>query len=147
MNKKIFIMFILIIFSISVTYLHIKIFSTFSEEIILEEFYYIPILFGAFFYSIKGAIISYVIVSILYMPFIFMADQMTPLLLADRLLHLLFTGIFAFLAGLLINRDRKLQKQIERDKYLKNIGQVATTIVHDLKNPLYSNIRLCETHF
>lgn len=71
-----------------------------------------------------------------YLPFFFGTWATTSLFLLDRFLHLLFSGIFAFLAGFLIERERRHQKQAEKDRYLAGIGQVATTIVHDLKNPL-----------
>jgi signal transduction histidine kinase len=54
----------------------------------------------------------------------------------DRILHLLFTGSFAFLAGYLIERDQKILRQLEKDRYLTGLGQAAATIVHDLKTPL-----------
>jgi signal transduction histidine kinase len=47
-----------------------------------------------------------------------------------------FTWGFAFLAGYWIERDRKITKQLEKDRYLTGLGQAAATIVHDLKNPL-----------
>jgi len=55
---------------------------------------------------------------------------------ADRLLHLVSSGIFTFTAGFLVDREKKRRQQLEREQYLVSIGQVATTIVHDLKNPL-----------
>ena len=54
----------------------------------------------------------------------------------DRLQHLLVSGIFTFLAGYLVVRERNSRKQLEKAQYLAGIGKVATTIVHDLKNPL-----------
>lgn len=78
----------------------------------------------------------YVFVSLIYMPFFSGVGKTIPLVLADRLIHLFFSGIFAFLSGFLIDRDKKRQKQMDSDKYLANLGQVSTAIVHDLKNPL-----------
>jgi signal transduction histidine kinase len=54
----------------------------------------------------------------------------------DRIQHLLFSGVFTFLAGYLVDRERKYRKQLEKAQYLAGIGKVATTLVHDLKNPL-----------
>jgi signal transduction histidine kinase len=50
----------------------------------------------------------------------------------------LFSGIFAFLAGFLVDRHRRLQKQFEKDRYLAGLGQAAAAIVHDLRSPLIS---------
>lgn len=46
--------------------------------------------------------------------------------------------IFASVAYLLAERERKKHRQAERERYLAGISQVATVIVHDLKNPLIS---------
>ena len=40
------------------------------------------------------------------------------------------------MAGYLIERDKKILKKSEKDRYLTGLGQAAATIVHDLKNPL-----------
>ena len=40
------------------------------------------------------------------------------------------------MAGYLIERDKKILKKLEKDRYLNGLGQAAATIVHDLKNPL-----------
>jgi two-component system sensor kinase FixL len=44
--------------------------------------------------------------------------------------------VFTILAGYLVDRERRHQKELEKGQYLAGIGQAATTIVHDLKNPL-----------
>ena len=58
----------------------------------------------------------------------------------NRLLLILLSGFFAFvvacLAGFLVDRERRHREQSEKNRYLAGIGRVATTIVHDLKNPL-----------
>lgn len=135
-SKKTYYLVAIVFSVIFITFLHLLILQKQSPDVVLEELYYIPILFGALFFGLKGSLLIFLFASLSYLPFFTGSWAATFLDLIDRILHLLFTGVFALLAGLLINRDRKLQKQIERDKYLKNIGQVATTIVHDLKNPL-----------
>ena len=75
-------------------------------------------------------------VSLLYLPYLFGPWASGFLEVMDRSLHLLFTGGFAFLAGYLVERDRKILKQLEKARYLTGLGQSAATIVHDLKNPL-----------
>ena len=62
---------------------------------------------------------------------------------ADRLLHFLFTGGFAFLAGYSVERDKKIRKQSEKDRYLSGLGQAAATIVLPFRkgNPRLVEIR------
>jgi signal transduction histidine kinase len=118
------------------TFAHVLIFKQLSPRVVLEELYYIPILFGALRFGLKGALLTYLFASLLYLPFFFGAWSLTYLDLVDRALHLLFSALFAFLAGLFVERVKRQQKELERNRYLANLGHVAATIVHDLKNPL-----------
>jgi len=124
------------VFLTMLTLAHVLIFKQLSPRVVLEELYYIPIFFGALRFGLKGALLTYLFASLLYLPFFFGPWSLTYLDLVDRALHLLFSAFFAFLAGYLVDRDRRMQKQAQQDRSLKGIGQAATTIVHDLKNPL-----------
>jgi signal transduction histidine kinase len=135
-NKKTYNLAAIVAFVVFITSLHLLILQKQSPDVVLEEFYYIPILFGALFFGLKGALLIYLFASLSYLPFFFGGWTATFLDLMDRLLHLLFTGIFAFLAGFFVDREKKRQKELDKERYLASIGQVATTIVHDLKNPL-----------
>jgi len=122
-----------------VTYLH---YST-SEKIhalhdIYRELYYIPLLMGAMVFGLKGAVITYIFVSALYLPYFITSWTGIYLRETDRLLQLLFPGLAALIAGFLIDRERKHREQMERDRHLAAIGKVSAAIVHDLKNPLIS---------
>lgn len=103
---------------------------------IYREFYYLPVLLGAFAFGIKGAALTYLLIVATYLPYIGLSWTGETLSEINKFLHLFLQGAFALLAGFLIDRDRKRREQSERDRYLAGIGQVATTIVHDLKNPL-----------
>lgn len=118
------------------TLIHIIVFQKLSPRVVLEELYYIPILFGALQFGLKGSLLTWLFASLLYLPFFFGSWSLTILDFVDRSLHILFSFVFAFLAGYFIDRDRRMRKQAELDLSLRNIGQTATTIVHDLKNPL-----------
>ena len=137
-KKVILLSLLFIMFTLVITYLHYSIFQEQAPHVILEELYYIPLLLGALFFSLKGALITYLFVSAVYLPYLFGDWVGNTLDLIDRLLHLFFSGMFAFLAWFLIDRGRKYQRQLEKDRYLTGLGQVAATIVHDLKNPLIS---------
>ncbi len=119
-----------------VTLLHYLVFANYSPLIVFEELYYVPLLLGALWFGLKGAFLTYLLVSFLYLPFFFGGWTTSSLAVADRLLHLVFSGVFTVTAGFFVERERKRRQQTEREKYLAGIGQVATTIVHDLKNPL-----------
>jgi len=131
-----FVIIFIVVFSLLITFFHLWVFQKDPTHILLEELYYIPILMGALFFGLKGALITWLFVSLLYLPYFFGHWAIGFLGVADRILHLLFTGGFAFMAGYLIERDKKILKKLEKDRYLTGLGQAAATIVHDLKNPL-----------
>lgn len=128
------------VFTLLITVLHFSVLQPLSPNVVLEELYYIPLFFGALFFGLKGALVTYSIVSLLYLPFLSGSWTATFIGMMDRVLHLVFSGIFVFLAGFLVDRERRRQQQEEKDRYLAGIGQVATAIVHDLKNPLITII-------
>ncbi|GBE02385.1 sensor protein ZraS [bacterium BMS3Abin08] len=103
---------------------------------IFAELYYIPILLGALVFGLKGAVLTFIFASVLYLPYIYINWSSAFPFLANKILHALFSGSFAFIAGFLVDRERERRKQSEKQRYLAGLGQVATTIVHDLKNPL-----------
>jgi two-component system, NtrC family, sensor histidine kinase HydH len=135
-NKKGLYMVALLASTVIVSYLHHSIFRQASPDIILKELYYIPLLLGALFFGLKGALLVYLFTSASYLPYLFEGWTMSSWTLMDRVSHLFFTGIFAALAGFLVERERKRFRQSEMERSLAGIGRVAASIVHDLKNPL-----------
>ncbi len=119
------------------SYLH---YSTIPQILILHdiyrEFYYIPVLVSALVYGLRGAIVTFIMIVLLYAPWIVLHWTGDFIVEANRLIQLIFLGTVATLSGFLINRDRKSREQADKEHYLAVIGQVSTNIVHDLKNPL-----------
>ena len=126
----------IVVLSLLITVLHFLVLEQQAPYVVLEELYYIPLLFGALMFGMKGAILTYLVVSVAYVPFFYRGWATGFLGIVDSALHLLFSGLFAFLAGFFVERLKRQQKELERNRYLSNLGQVAATIVHDLKNPL-----------
>ncbi len=120
-----------------ITFLH---YSTLSVMLTLHniyrELYYIPVFIGALTYGLAGALLSYLLIFCLYLPYVIVTWPGSLLNETNRLLPLLLQGLFAVMAGYLVDRDRKQRAQLERDRYLVDVGRIATVIVHDLKNPL-----------
>lgn len=136
-NSKRYFIIAIVAFTLIITYLQYStIPSLQSLHDIYRSFYYIPVLLGAFLFGLRGAILIYLFVLVLYLPYIYISWTGIFIRETDRLLHISLQGVFAFLAGFIIDRDRRQRDLMEKERYLAGIGQVATTIVHDLKNPL-----------
>lgn len=105
---------------------------------VFSELYYLPLLMAALIFGLRGAVITYVLVAIVYFPHVLMQwTNKTPYIM-NQLLHGLFSGAFTLLAGYLVDREKKNREQSERDRYLAGLGQASAAIAHDLRNPLIS---------
>jgi two-component system, NtrC family, sensor histidine kinase HydH len=137
MYAKKYAVFVIVVLIGCITYLQ---YSTMSPvrtlHNIYRELYYIPVFVGALTYGLAGALLSYLLIFCLYLPYVIMTWPGSLLSETNRLLPLLLQGLFAVMAGYLVDQDRKHRIQLERDRYLADVGRIATVIVHDLKNPL-----------
>ncbi len=122
--------------SILITEAHFFFLKEQSPHVVLEELFYIPLLLGAFRFGFRGGLMTYLFVSLCYLPFFFGQWSATFLNLLDRVFHILFSGVFTLTAGFLADRQKSMQKQLTKESYLAGLGQAAASIVHDLKNPL-----------
>jgi len=129
---------VIVTLTVLITCLHFVTMRQFSQRVVFEELYYLPLLLGVLHLGLKGSIMTWLFVSAAYLPFFFGTWTTNFPELVDRILHLVFTAVFASFTYYIAERDRKKNRQAEQDRSLSTIGQVATVIVHDLKNPLIS---------
>jgi signal transduction histidine kinase len=128
---------IIIVLALVISYLHYSTLPHIHDlHNIFTELYYIPLMLGAVVFGLKGAIATFFFISLLYIPFIIVNWTDTFSFAANKFLHALFSGSFAFLAGTLIDREKRRRKQSEKEQYLAGLGRTAAAIVHDLKNPI-----------
>jgi signal transduction histidine kinase len=137
MFQKRYVAAIVGIFVLFISYLH---YSTLPEiysfHNVYKEFYYIPIFLGARAFGLRGALLIYLSVFVFELPFAIEGWTGAFASEVSRLFHLGLQGLFAIFAGYLVDRERKVREQTEKERDLARIGQVATAIVHDLKNPI-----------
>lgn len=136
-----YITIIIVSLTVAITYMHYS--AAAADHIIHDiyrEFYYIPVIISALVFGLKGAVMTYLLILILYLPYILITWTGVFIVEINRLLHLLLLGLIAIFAGVFIDRDKKQREQIERERHLASIGKIAATIVHDLKNPLITII-------
>jgi two-component system, NtrC family, sensor histidine kinase HydH len=119
-----------------ISYFHYTLAPVWPLQSILMDLYYLPVLAGALVFGLRGALVTYIVVVGLYVPYILVVWHVRSTVLAEDLLHTLFFGIFALIAGGLVDRERRWRLQAERDGYLAALGRVTTTISHELRNPL-----------
>ena len=137
MLKKRYVAVFIAVFVLFITYLH---YSTlpkiYSFHNIYKEFYYIPIFLAALAFGLRGTLLIYLCVFVFELPFVIEGWTGAFASEVSRLFHLGLQGLFALFAGYLSDRERSAREDAEKERYLAQIGQVATTVVHDLKNPI-----------
>ena len=137
-QRKLFIIFIAVSIPL-ISYLHYSTNTDFHElHNVFAELYYIPILVGALIFGLKGAMLTYLFISVLYIPHLFLNWSDSFSFAANKLSHALISVAVAIIAGFLIDREKKRREQLEKEHYLASLGRASAAIVHDLKNPLIS---------
>lgn len=140
-NKRIYLTFIIVLI-VSITLLH---YATSLTELELHELYrrlyYIPIIIAAFVYGIRGGVITPAIVALLYLPYIiyFISDKDIITNLFEVIMFFTVGSITGILAEKLnenIIEKNKLQQELLIADKMSAIGQLASGIAHEIRNPL-----------
>lgn len=105
---------------------------------------YIPIVMAAAWFGLRGGLITAATISLLIQPFILWSDSphMEP---SSEWVEIVFYFAIGGLIGLLVDRERRIRVrqeeialQLERSQRLSQMGQMAASVAHEIKNPLAS---------
>ena len=128
-------------------------------HVVYQRLYYLPILFGAFWYGLRGGLVLAVVTSVLYLPHIMLHWGHEPLYRANQLAEIPLFFVIGIVAGLLIDRSRRereghrrtaeelarayrqLQQTFERLRLLDRLsalGALSAGLAHEIRNPLGS---------
>lgn len=131
----------------------------FHLHLTYQRLYYLPILFGAFWFGLRGGLLTALFTSILYLPHIFLHWGHEPIYRSNQLAEILLFFVIAAVAGVLIDRIRReqeghrrtaeqlarayeqLQASVERLRLLDRLsvlGTLSVAMAHEIKNPLGS---------
>jgi len=105
---------------------------------------YIPIVMAAAWFGFRGALITAATISLMIQPFILWSNNphMEP---SSEWVEIVFYFAIGGLIGLLVDRERRIRTrheetalQLERSQRLSQMGQMAASVAHEIKNPLAS---------
>lgn len=133
---------------------------------IFQRLYYIPIIYAAFWFGLRGGLGSSIVVSVLYAPHILFQWGIGPSLEMEKFLEILLYNVVGGITGFLSQREeerreelartargqeesyRKLQsqadliigieEQLRRAERLSALGELSAVLAHEIRNPLGS---------
>jgi two-component system, NtrC family, sensor histidine kinase HydH len=131
---------------------------------IFQRLYYIPIILAAYWFGIRGGLISSIVVSIMYAPHIIFQWGLGPSLELEKFLEILLYNVVGGITGYLSQKEAlrreelqqtaagleesytKLQKQadlilrieeqLRRAERLSVLGELSASLAHEIRNPL-----------
>ncbi len=127
---------------------------------IYRRLYYIPIIFSAFLYGVRGALLCSVCISLIYAPHAFWhAAHLDPASTLEKGLEILLYNVVAIVTGILAAREKQekerhqhtaialersltelkdMERELLRAEKLSAIGQLSAGLAHEIRNPLSS---------
>ena len=104
-------------------------------HILHRELFFIPILLASFWFGLRFGVTTAVVVSLIYVPFIFVHDGPHTSVLAVISQILVFI-LIAFGLGWLVERQRRQQEEVLAAESLTVLGRAAIAIGHEMKDLL-----------
>lgn len=129
---------------------------------VFRRLYYIPIIVAAFLFGLRGALLTSLLVSVLYLPHAFWLVgphahhhgmlHADPTGTANKVLEIVLYNVVALVAGLLVEKERRARREVEqkvvelqamerqlvRAGRLQSLGELSAGLAHEIKNPLAS---------
>ncbi|MCJ7458761.1 MAG: ATP-binding protein, partial [candidate division Zixibacteria bacterium] len=139
----------IILVGLSITILSVLHYVTPVDKPILHDLYrrlyYVPIIFSAFSFGLRGAMVSSLVISLVFLPHVFHRWGHIHLQTYDALFEIVLYNIVAWVSGTLVQAERKRREELKKaqeeliqaNKY-KVIGELAAGIAHEIRNPLGS---------
>jgi len=106
------------------------------HHIFYRELYYLPLVLGAFWFGVRGALITSSIIALLYLPFIWMSWEGFSVQDFYRLIAIALYYVMALLVGILRDREQAKHKRLVESESLAAIGRALSNVAHDFKTPL-----------
>jgi signal transduction histidine kinase len=114
---------------------------------IYQRLYYIPVILAAYWFGLRGGLITAVITGIAYIPHIFFQWAFHPTEAFTQYIEIVMFFIIGSLVGILSNIQKLQTRQIEEAQIqirqmdrLRLLGQLAAGLAHEIRNPLGSLI-------
>lgn len=105
-------------------------------HIIFREIYFLPIVLAGLWFGLRGALMTSLSISALYLPFVLLSWQNFSADDLDKLIQILFFNVLAVILGVLRNREQLEQRRLREAESLAAMGRAMSGVAHDMKTPL-----------
>jgi two-component system sensor histidine kinase HydH len=104
--------------------------------IVYREFYFIPLIMAAFWFGLRGALITSLLIAAFYIAFTLV--ELTGFIPSkfDTIMEILLLNGMAIVLGILRDRERIARQRSEKAESLAAIGKAISAVAHDMKTPL-----------
>ncbi len=100
-------------------------------HIVFRELYFLPILLAAFWFGIRGGLLTSAAISAFYLPLVVMHWQQFSPDDLDKSLEVILFNLIAMVMGVLSDREKKREQEKQ-----ETILAMAGTIAHELNSPI-----------
>ncbi len=114
---------------------YITFFFQIYSHVFYRELYFFPLILAAFWFGFRGAVVTSLSISTLYLPGMLMGWQCFSLDF-DKAIEIVLFNIGAMVFGVISDRERAKEKALKEVESLAAIGRAISGVAHDLKTPL-----------
>ena len=126
---------------------------------VFQRLYYLPIIYAAGYYGLRGGVLASLAAAILYIPHILMAWHHMPDYAVNQYAEIILFFLVGTITGVLTDRERKQRQelqatteqltkvyrelqdsfeQLKRADRMSAIGELSASLAHEIRNPLGS---------
>jgi len=103
---------------------------------IYREFYFIPLVLAAFWFGLRGALLTSGSITLFYIIFLVFYWQGISAAKINTFVEIIFLNIVAVIFGTLRERENKQRRRAQKAENLAAIGKAVSGVAHDMKTPL-----------
>ena len=105
-------------------------------HLIFQGVYFLPIMLAGFWFGLRGALITSLSITILYIPFTFMHWEGFSGGDFNNVMEMVLYNAVGVILGILRDRERTGQRRLREFEGLASVGKAVSALAHDLKAPL-----------
>ena len=137
LNKNTFKLWIIIVLiTVISTFIFVTRYTQYHYHSVYREFYFIPLALAAFWFGIRGALLTSGVITCFYLIFLWSIWYGWSAEKINAFIEIVFLNGTALILGLLREREHRERRRTQKMENLATIGKTVSGIAHDMKTPL-----------